>query len=96
MHKNSIRKDNQLSEQLISNRKQNLKRKKKKKKKTTTELFCQARNQLRLATEKQGASQVVPVVKNPPANTGDKRDVDFTPRSRRFPGGGNGTSLDMT
>ena len=93
MHKNSIRKDNQLSEQLIINRKQNLKRKKKK---NTTELFCQARNQLRLATEKQGASQVVPVVKNPPANTGDKRDVDFTPRSRRFPGGGNGTSLDMT
>ena len=96
MHKNSIRKDNQLSEQLISNRKQNLKRRKKKKKKNTTELFCQARNQLRLATEKQGASQLVPVVKNPPANAGDKRDVGFTPGSRRFPGGGNGTSLDMT
>ena len=34
VHKNSIRKDNQLSEQLISNRKQNLKRRKKKRKKT--------------------------------------------------------------
>ena len=33
------------------------------------------------------------VVKNPPANAGDVRDVGSIPESGRFPGGGNGTSL---
>jgi len=29
-----------------------------------------------------------PVVKNPPDNVGDKRDVGLIPGSRRYPGGG--------
>ena len=33
------------------------------------------------------------VVKNPPANAGDARDVGLTPRLGRSPGGGNGTPL---
>ena len=40
-----------------------------------------------------GASQVVLVVKNPPANAGDIRDSDSIPGSGRFPGGGHGNSL---
>ena len=32
---------------------------------------------------KRGASQVAPVVKNPPANAGDIRDVDLIPGSER-------------
>ena len=35
-------------------------------------------------------SQVVPVVKNPPANAGDARDVDLIPGSGRSPEGGHG------
>ena len=37
----------------------------------------------------KGASQVVLVVKNPPANVGDIRDVALIPGSGRFPGGGH-------
>ena len=33
------------------------------------------------------------VVKNPPANAGDIRDVGSIPGSRRFPGKGNGNPL---
>ena len=33
------------------------------------------------------AYQVVPVVKKPPANTGDVRDAGLIPGSGRFPGG---------
>ena len=36
---------------------------------------------------------MVLVVKNPPANTGDIRDVGSIRRSGRFPGGGHGNSL---
>ena len=36
------------------------------------------------------ASQVARVVKNPPANTADLRDVDSIPGSRRSPGGRHG------
>ena len=32
------------------------------------------------------------VVKNPPANTGDTRDVGLFPGSKRFPHVGNGNS----
>ena len=35
------------------------------------------------------ASQVVLVVKNPPASTGDVRDVGLIPGSGRSPGGGH-------
>ena len=34
-----------------------------------------------------------PVVKNPPANAGDIRDVDLIPGLGRFPGEGNGNPL---
>ena len=36
------------------------------------------------------ASQVVPVVKNPPANAGGIRDTGSIPGLGRFPGTGNG------
>ena len=39
------------------------------------------------------ASQVVLVVKNPPANTGDIRAMGQIPGSGRSPGGGHGNSL---
>ena len=37
-----------------------------------------------------GASQVVLVVRNLPANTGHSRDMGLIPGLGRFPGGGNG------
>ena len=40
-----------------------------------------------------GASQVALVVKNPPANAGDSRDVSLIPGLGRFPGGGHGNPL---
>ena len=43
-----------------------------------------------------GASQVVLVVKNLPANAGDLRDTGLIPGSRRSPGGGNGNPLQYS
>ena len=43
-----------------------------------------------------GASQVLLVVKKPPANTGDIRDVVSTPGSGRSPGGGHGNPLQCS
>ena len=43
-----------------------------------------------------GASQVVLVVKNPPARTGDRRDVSSIPGSGRFPGEANGYPLQYS
>ena len=40
-----------------------------------------------------GASQIVLVVKNLPANSGDIRDAGFIPEYRRSPGGGQGNPL---
>ena len=40
-----------------------------------------------------GASQVALVVKNPPANAGDRRDAGSIPGSGRSPGGGQGNPL---
>jgi len=42
------------------------------------------------------ASQVPVVVKNPPTNTGDMRDVDSIPGSGRSPVGGHGNSLQYS
>ena len=42
-----------------------------------------------------GASQVVLVVKNPPANAGDKR-FGFDPWLRRFPAAGHSNSLQYS
>ena len=39
------------------------------------------------------ASQVALVVKNPPANAGDMRDVGSIPGLARFPGGGHSNPL---
>ena len=39
------------------------------------------------------ASQVVLVVKNPPANSGDIRDEGLIPGSGRSPGGGHGNPV---
>ena len=38
-----------------------------------------------------GASQLVPVVNNPPANAGDIRDTGLIPGSGKYPGGGIGS-----
>ena len=35
------------------------------------------------------------VVKNPPANAGDTRDMGLIPGSGRSPGGGNGNQLPL-
>ena len=43
-----------------------------------------------------GDSQVVPVVKNPPANVGDTRDMGSIPGLGRSPGGGNGNPLQYS
>ena len=43
-----------------------------------------------------GASQVVLVVKNPPANAGDIRDTGLIPVSGRSPGGGHGKPLQYS
>ena len=42
------------------------------------------------------ASQVVLVVKNPPANAGDVKDTGSTPRLGRSPGGGHGNPLQYS
>ena len=41
----------------------------------------------------EGASQVVLMVKNPPASAGYARDMGLIPGLGRFPGGGNGNPL---
>ena len=43
-----------------------------------------------------GASQVVLVVKNLPANAAELKDASSTPRSGRSPGGGNGNPLQYS
>ena len=43
-----------------------------------------------------GASQVVLVVKNPPANVGDIRDAGSIPGLGRSPGEGNGNPLQYS
>ena len=41
-------------------------------------------------------SQVVLVVKNPPAKSGDVRDAGLIPESERSPGGGHGNPLQCS
>ena len=48
---------------------------------------------IRSSSWKHPASQVVPVVKNPPATAGDLRHMGSIPGSGRSPGGGNGSPL---
>ena len=43
-----------------------------------------------------GASEEALVVKNPPANTGNVRDMRWIPRLGRFPGEGNGNLLQYS
>ena len=44
----------------------------------------------------QEASQVAPVVKNPPANTGEARDMGLAPGLGRSPGEGYDNSLQYS
>ena len=44
----------------------------------------------------KGASQVALVVVNPPVNAVDTRNMDLTPGSGRFPGGGHGSPLQYS
>ena len=46
--------------------------------------------------ERWRGPQVVLVVKNLPANSGDARDSCSSPGSRRCPGGGNGSPLQYS
>ena len=46
--------------------------------------------------QREGASQMVLVGKNPPANAGDIRDVGSIPGSGRSPGGGHGNPLQYS
>ena len=48
------------------------------------------------AAKTEGSSQVVLVLKNPPANIGDIRDVGSTPGLGRSPGGGHGNPLQYS
>ena len=56
----------------------------------------QEKKKLRKASEKERASQVVPVVKNLPANAGDLRAVGLIPGLGRFPGEGQGNPLQCS
>ena len=48
------------------------------------------------STTRKRASQVALVVKNPPANVRDVRDLGSTPGSGRSPGGGYGSPLQSS
>ena len=48
------------------------------------------------STKTAWASWVVLVVKNPPANAGDTRDMGSIPVSGRSPGGGHGNPLQYS
>ena len=52
--------------------------------------------ELEVSVEKCGASQVAPVLKNPPANAGDKRDAGLICVSERSPGEGHGNLLQYS
>ena len=39
---------------------------------------------------------MVPVLRSPPAEAGDTRDMGWIPGSKRFPGEGNGNSLQFS
>ena len=47
-------------------------------------------------TLKSWVSLVAQLVENPPANTGDTRDVELMPGSGRSPGEGNGNPLQYS
>ena len=47
-------------------------------------------------SERRGDLQVVQVVKNPPANAGEIRDVGLMPGLGRCPGGGHGHPLQYS
>ena len=49
-----------------------------------------------LTMQLHGASHVALVVKNPPANSGDIRDMCLIPGQARSPGGGHGNPLQYS
>ena len=49
-----------------------------------------------LIKDKSWASQVAPVIKNPPVNAGDIRDSGSISGSGRSPGGGHGNPLQSS
>ena len=55
---------------------------------STQYVFCQS--------PVKRASQVAPVVKNPPSNAGDVRDTGLVPGWERSPGGGHGSPLQYS
>ena len=53
-------------------------------------------NELNHSEHQEWASQVAAVVKKPPANAGDVRDLGSIPGSGRSPGGGHGNPLQYS
>ena len=63
----------------------------------TTELLrVKIQKQEQRSRKLVGASQVVLMVKNPPANTGDARDAGSIPGLGRSPGEGHGNPLQYS
>ena len=63
----------------------------------TTELLrVKIKKQEQRSRKLVGASQVVLMVKNPPANTGDARDAGSIPGWGRSPGEGHGNPLQYS
>ena len=59
-------------------------------------IFAEARGIFFFSCSLSGASQVVLVVKNPPASAGEIRDEGSIPGSGRSPGGGHGNPLQYS
>ena len=51
---------------------------------------------LEYVVHEEGVSQMAPVVKNPPANAADTRDMGLIPGLGRSPGVGNGKPLQTS
>ena len=58
--------------------------------------FSQSLGRVDHTTKENWASQVALVVKNPPANAGDIRDLGSTPWLGRYPGGGHVNPLQSS
>ena len=62
--------------------------------------FCSSRDTIKRLKSKlysgRWPSQVARAVETLPANAGDKRDVDLSPESGRFPGGGHSNPIQCS
>ena len=63
---------------------------------TVTNIVISSSSSIKSAGNQYGTSQVVLVVKNPPANAGHVRDLALNPGLGRTPGGGHGNPLQYS